>query len=225
MKEILITSIGQLNASSFSVTLPYCSEIKLLEASIPVSFNNVPAGSFTLTGGISGPHTISVAADRYTQASFATYLQTQITAVVAGYTVAVGSANNFVITSASELFSITGDSMAGYIGLTSTGMDMAHTGQSTFYNFFPSHMLIKMDKIFGIDNGVIFGGGNNLHAVPMCVTGATNYRSSENAPWVKMINLFGETTGITTNITIELSNGLAVNLNGDNWAMKLLVKI
>jgi len=225
MKEILITSIGQSNPSDFNISLPYCSEIKLLEANIPVSFNNVPAGSFTIIGTISGSHTITFAAGRYSQSTFATAATELInTATGQTYTVTVGSANNFVFSS-TETFAISGDTLGAYIGFTTTSTASSHTGYSTFSNFFPSHMFIRIDKVFGIDNGTICNTSNVFHAVPLCCSGVTVYGSNDSAPWVKLINLFGSVATITATVTLQLSNGLAVDMNGDNWSMKIYARL
>lgn len=225
MKEILINSVGAVNSSNFTTTLPFSSEIKLLEASIPISFDNVPASSFTIIGGTSGSNLITVSAGRYTQASFATYLQGLINTVILGqsYVVAQGSANNFVF-SAAESFEIDGGTASGYIGFTTTTSATSHVGLSTSYNFFPSHMLIVIDKVLGIDNGTICNVNSVFHAVPMCSGGITNYRADESAPWVKLINLYGDISNSVLQISLVLSNGLSVNMNGDNWSMKIYAR-
>jgi hypothetical protein len=228
MKEIFISSQGKANPSNFEINLPYCSEIKLVEASIPGSFSNIATSQIIIMGSASGMTVIPIAGGRYTMDNFATYLTGQITSFVGGqvYTVATGPANNFIFSSSTENFSITGDTAAAYVGFTTTGTAASHTGKSVYSGFYSSHMFIKMDKIFGVDNGTVYEGETGiLHAVPLC-SANTNYRADSDAPWVKLINIFNVLAPtISITVSLKLANGGLVDMNGDNWAMKLYVKL
>jgi hypothetical protein len=229
MKEVLISSINKPDSNSFHIEIPYCSEIRLVEASIPGSFSNVTTSQFTIVGSVSGATVIPIVGGRYTLPDLISYMGTQIGLSIGGqtYSVVAGKRNNIIISSTTETFAVTGGTAATYIGFINTAVASYHEGTSVFYSLYPSHMFIKIDKIFGIDNGTISSGESGiLHAVPLCTGSVTNYRSDGDAPWVKLINLFGVTTStITMQVSLKLSTGAAVDLGGDNWAMKIYIRL
>lgn len=235
MSEVLISSIYRTSGASenFQANIPSGTEIKLLEASIPASFNNVPSGSFIVVGTTSGSSTINFSTGRYTQTTFATALQTIINTAKAGqtYTIVVNGNNSFTI-SATETFHLdmTGSALAPWLGITGvTSTAASVSGAATLSYFNPSHMLICSADVVGVDNGVIFSPVpySIIHAVPLCPSGTINYRSDHHAPWVKLVYLFNPNyvdQPTTLNLNLKLSTGLAVNMNGDNWTIKILVR-
>lgn len=237
MKEILISSAFALNGTpnDFNAIIPQnTQEIKILEVSLPMSFNNIPDGSFIVNGSITGATTVTITGGRYTQTYLATLIQSLLVAAKPGmnYTVTVGLNNSFTfLATESFILNFTGSTLMPYLGFSGISSSAnTHTGISTLSQFNPSHMLICSNNVFGIDNGVIFNQmpqGGILHAVPMCSSGTTNYRSDDTAPWVKLVYLFNPVKieqNQTINFKLQLSNGLAVDMNGENWTIKLLLR-
>lgn len=224
MNEIIISSENRLSGTieNFTITPIKATKIKLLEAYIPMTFNTVPAGDFTITGSISGANTISVALDRYTQDSMATYLQSLILAVKIGhtYTVTVDKAGRFVFTSTTETFSLdfTGSTIATYIGISGlVGPAASISGTSTTSKYNPPRILVCSNQIRGIDNGTIILNStkkNILHAVPVCGT-ITHYRSSSKTAWCNLISEID-------NFYLAFDSDLPVNLNGSDWSIKII---
>jgi len=233
-EEILIQSIyGTGTNENFSIIIPQCRKFKLIEASIPISFDNILAGSITLHNTSVGSKTINIAAGRYTQSSLAASLQTGITSApnpLPTYTVSVDLNFKFTFaTSSSDLFTVDATN------LTELNMPIlqvpasSQTGNSTVSIFQAQYIFIFCEQVVGCDNGTIVPGSigtNILHAIPLCASGILNYRAYESAPWVQLVHQFS-TTPITMNFYINtfatatsLDN---FSLNGGVWSMKLLL--
>ncbi len=225
MKEIIVDSFLRTNGTNenFTVTIPYCTEMKLLEAYIPISFFNVTAGSFIITGTNSGIDTVSVPGGRYTQNSLATYVKDQLTTLkpLETYNVGVDLTNRFIISS-TETFT------ADFALFTSMGFSGVYalsnsiTGASTTTIFQVPYALIKSSNILGYDNGpMVTGNTGILHVVPLCNGSMADYRSSSEAPWVKIIRPIEYSATIDVNFSIY-TNG--ENLNGARWVVKILTR-
>ncbi len=222
MKEILIMSTYRSSGTSENFTIDFDStgtHIKLLEASIPLSFNNILASTFFLTGTISGAHTYTVPENRYTETGLVDFLQSLIVIPGQTYTVGLGSANEIIIMSTTETFSLNFPQPAiGFSGLYPA--NTTQTGESlTSILQVSSHILICSPQIRGIDNGIKIAGtniGEVLHAVPLCTAGLANYRASKASPWITL-------TRPILSFYLAFPNGFPVNLNGTEIAFKILI--
>lgn len=225
MKEIIIDSQFRTNGTneSFNVVIPYCTEIKLLEAYIPISFFNITAGSFIINGTNSGVSTIGVLAGKYTQNTLTAYVQNQLNILkpLETYTVGVDLANRFSIVS-SETFTADFTLFAG-MGFTGIyPLSNTITGSSTTAIFHVPYATIKSANILGVDNGTLITGSTGvLHVVPLCSSGAAIYRASEESTWAKIIMPIQYSAAININFSIY-TNGQ--DLNGARWFIKILTK-
>lgn len=222
MKEILIMSAHRSSGTSENFTIDFDStgtHIKLLEASIPLSFNNILETTFTLTGSISGPHNYTVPEGRYSSTNVVDYLQALIVIPGQTYVVGLGSANEVIINSSTETFALNfpqpGFGFSGLYPANST-----HIGSSlTSILQVSSHILVCSPEIRGIDNGIIIAGTNQqgvLHAVPLCTNGLANYRNSKSSPWITL-------TRPILSFYLAFPNGFPVNLNGTEISFKILI--
>jgi hypothetical protein len=223
MTEILIMSANRSSGTSENFTINFDStgtRVKLLEASIPLSFNNILATTFFLTGSISGPHTYNILEKRYTATELVNYLQSQIVIPGQTYLVGLGSANEIIITSSTENFALNFPQPAiGFSGIYPA--NTTQTGESlTSILQVSSHILICSPQIRGIDNGIKIAGTNLqevLHAVPLCTNGLANYRASKSSPWITL-------TRPLLSFYLSFPNGFPVNLNGTEIAFKILIE-
>ncbi len=230
MWEVLIISSNRTTGSNenFNITIPFCSEIKLLEANLPDTFDNVFAGSFTITGTVSGLTTIMVSAGRYTASSLASALTAAMSGILAGaYSVTANDLAEFTIATVAELFTadFTNFPQIGFAGVQPQASSI--TGQSALDTFSPPYMFVKSNNIYGTDNGTIVpnsGITGIIHAVPLCPAGITNYRSRDDAPWVKYIGQPAFETDFNFNLYVGTTAPVLANLNGAVWSIKLLCK-
>ena len=227
MQEIIISSFNKSSGTPENFQIPFNykgTRIKLLEAAIPMSYNNINTGSFSVTGNATGVFNITVPGDRYTLQTLAEYLQTEFNAAVIGqsYMVTANAAGQLII-SATEQFSLnftTSTLNIGFSGITPAANIVKGNSILSVLQV-ASHILICSQNIRGIDNGPnIAGTGvhNILHAVPLCGSGITNYRASTKAPWIKL-------TQPITGFYLAFPNGFPVNLNGADYAFKILINI
>lgn len=225
MKEIIIDSFLRTNGTNenFNVLIPYCTEVKLLEAYIPMSYFNVHAGPIAITGTNTGVSVINVPAGRYTQKMMATFLQSQLTTMKPGenYTVGVDLVNRFTI-AANETF-VADFTLFAYLGFTGV-QPLANNivGSSTTTVFQIPYILIKSSNIMGTDNGPILEGqsGGILHVVPTCCGEALDYRTSAETPWFKVITRSWSPI-INMNFAIQVEN---FTFNGARWVIKILIR-
>ena len=225
MKEIIVDSFLRTNGTneSFTLTIPYCLEMKLLEAYIPISFFNIGAGTIIINGTNTGVSNIIVPAGRYTPATLATYIKDQLVILKPTETYNVGCdlANRFNINSTETFIAdFTTFPYIGFTGIQPLSADI--TGLSTTATFHVPYAMIKSTNILGYDNGPIVEGQTGiLHIVPLCNGTMADYRSSPEAPWVKLIMPIEYTPTITVNFSIY-TNGF--DLNGARWVAKVLIK-
>ena len=225
MKEIIIDSALRTNGTNenFTVAIPYCSEMKLLEAYIPISFNNIGAGTITFTGTNTGASVVAIPAGRYTPATLSEYIKSQLIAAKPSETYNVGTdlTNRFNI-NATETFvaDFTNFTYLGFSGVQPLSSSI--TGTSTTSIFHVQYALIGSTDILGYDNGPMVPGRSGiLHVVPLCNGSMVDYRSSPEAPWIKIIRGMEYTPIININFNIY-TNGQ--DLNGAGWVAKILIR-
>ena len=228
MKEIVISSKYRIGGSNenFTVEIPYCREIKLHEAYIPISFFNILAGDIIINGTNSGTSTISIPDGRYTIDSLKSYLQTQFTAIILSetYTITYDLINRFTISS-TETFTadFTSFPFLGFDGVT--GLSSSIIGTSITAIISPPYALLKSTDVLGYDNGpMLIGSGITgiIHTIPICgCDDFSDYRASPEAPWVKIIKSTNYTPTITLNVHLDI---LGRSLNSAEWTIKLLIK-
>lgn len=224
MKELIIDSFLRTNGTNenFNVVIPYCREIKLLEAYIPMSYFNVNGGSFTISGTSSGLSTFIIPSGKYTQTCLAKYIQSLLDAQKPGfgYVVGVDLVDRFNITS-NETFTadFTLFEYLGFEGTQPATTSITGNSTTTILNF--PYILIKSSNILGVDNGPILSGNSNiLHVVPTCSGKALDYRTSDSTPWFKIITA-GYTATINMNFSIY-ANGFS--FNNARWVIKVLIR-
>lgn len=223
--EIVVLSKNRTSGSIENFNISFISsflKIKLLEIMLPGTYNNITGGSFFITGSLSGTHTINIPSDHYTETSLALTVQGAISAAKPShiYTVTVGSITNLIISSTTETFSLnfTGSSLnIGFSGIYPSASFIA--GTSLVNMLYPSHMLLCSTNVRGVENGIEIAGAprnNVIHVIPLC-GGRTNYRASELTPWVRLFTL------PLSNFYLAFPDGFPVNMNGAEYAFKLLV--
>ncbi len=228
MREIIISSENRLSGTPEDFQIDFDSkgtQMKLLEASIPISFTNILGGSFNITGTTSGLNTITLDTNRYSINTLADHIKAQLTSVIVGqlYTVTAGQSSELIIASSTEQFSLDfslSTLTIGFSGITPVAPSQTGTSLSSILQV-ASHILICSNDIRGIDNGTTIAGTSThhiLHAVPLCGSGIANYRSSKISTWIKI-------TKPITGFYLAFPNGFVVDLKGSNYAFKLLIEI
>lgn len=214
MRELLIVGSEIINIDAGPGT-----RIKLLEASIPITFDNVSAANFQHTGSISGPHAIALPGSRYTLQTLVDTLQSLFTFPGQTYVVAASASGEIIISSSTETLELNFPAPAiGFSGAYPPAS--SHTGSSIVSELQKSHLLVCSAQIRGIDNGIKItsnpGLTGVLHAVPLCASGVANYRASKSSPWIFI-------TQPITSFFLAFADGFPVNLNGATVSFKILV--
>lgn len=204
------------------------TKIKLLEASIPISFNNTAGGTFDVIGSISGTNTITIPADRYSITSLAASVQSLLNAGTGQtYTVSGDIGGKLTIASSTETFQLdfTGSAVSDLLGFTGVSAIVSIiTGTSiTSVLRGDTHICICSAQVSGIDNGIVVYKAtttNNhiIHAVPICGD-FINYRSDDYDDWVKI-----NPDIIPYNFYLTFTDGTPIDLNGADWSMKILLR-
>jgi len=236
MKQFLISSKYRTSGTSsgFVITsnYPYQTyrEVKLIEAVIPVTYNNA-AGTVTVIGTNSGTTAITIVPDKYTLAGLAAYFQAQLTAQLPGrmYTVTYTNTGFFTISSSTESFSLTFTSANAAAfgfspGTTATAASVTSTTSAIDGLQIDSYINVCCNQVGGIDNGSIVleatqTQGFVLESVIPCDVGVTKFRNSDDAPWVLLPG-----SQLPNNFYLTFTNGSIVDLNGADWAIKIWVR-
>lgn len=222
--------------------------VKVLDINIPITWYKINShnNKFTLTD--TGSVNIELPIQNYDSFTMQTVLENTLTANSPGgftYTVDIDTATQKYTISTTTNFTLdftVADSLGSYIGFD----EAVYSGASSYtapyvINLSPdNYIYVRSNLAAGIDQGHVIlttdAGNPNpsdvLFALPITQEfGFIEYHTDSSAPWV---NTEGSTVGdrratvgsdrdITFELYLESFGANAVDLNGRNWSMRLLV--
>lgn len=223
--------------------------IKVKSVTIPYTWYNMTSSnnSFMFTGMSSGPHSFTIPPGNYTGATLATELAKQLNIAVGGgscsggYTVVYDpTTGKFTIASTTENFSINftiPNNMAQILGfaLVVTPSAASHTSTTAASLLTDFYVWVCTDLIAGVDNGIANWTGNPpdteqmgiVACVPIkqCFGSLLHYEVPTEYPFYTIVNsaFATETTGRSSRYFLRLPSGAPFSLNGNNWAMEIIL--
>lgn len=202
------------------------SRIKLLEASIPMSFSTA-SGNIIFTGDISGILTITIPPAKYDLNSLQIFIQNALSAKVGQVYIVSYTSTGFFTFSATENFSID----FSPTNAAAFGFNLNSPNAPTHTSLFSALSALRGDEficvcsgdIYGIDNGTIIMQQNQIEnhilaAIPTCCSGYVQFRNSNDTTDAFLVN-----KKIPKNFYLTFTNGSAVDLGGADWSIKVLL--
>jgi len=251
-KILLIDSTNRFNGTpeSFSINLPYSvfgrripKTIKIIDINLPFTWYRITASnnSFTFDEG-GGAISVALPIQNYDTFTMQSTLQNSLNAAGANtYTVDFDTATQKYTITSTGAFSLdfSGVNTAGPLlgwGTTITASALSQTAPNIINFYMDKYVYICSNLGLGIDQGVVIlqsasdpNPNDCLYAVPINVDfGFMIHQKDTDLPNINIEHtVLGNRNGGNgpRNLTfrLELPSGNPINLNGHNWAMRVLL--